>query len=59
MNEIIIIVKGGLVQSVYAQNENVKINVLDYDNMEVETDQEFIQYSETLQEKVKNMVAVY
>jgi hypothetical protein len=59
MNEIIIIVRGGLVQGAYANNKNIKVNVLDYDNLEVETDQELIDEAKELQAKIENMVAVY
>ena len=59
MNEIIIVIRGGLVQAVFAQNNNIKVDVLDYDNLITEDDQEVIKELEALEAKTKTMISVY
>jgi len=58
LNRIIIVVKGGLVQSIHSSTP-IDVDVLDYDNLEQETDEEEIQRLTKLQEEIKTLRVEY
>jgi hypothetical protein len=59
-NRIIVVVRGGLVQAIYASKpHDVNIDVLDYDNMQVEDDPDEIQRMKTLEIETESLTAIY
>ena len=60
-DQIVVIVRGGLVQAVYA-NEEMDIIVLYYDNISASSDEEYVVYEKKIKEvnkMIKNMVMIY
>lgn len=55
-SKILIIVSGGVVQSIYASEEDLKFEILDFDNEELKTKKE---EEELLQIKSEGMNAIY
>lgn len=53
--KVLIIVKGGVVQSIYSSNPEVKFDILDFDNEELENN---IEEENLLAIKNKEMTAV-
>ena len=59
-NRIIVVVRGGLVQAIYASNpHDVDIDVLDYDNMESEDNQDELQRMANLEKETESLTAIY
>jgi hypothetical protein len=59
-NRIIVVVRGGLVQAVYASNpHDVDVDVLDYDNMAAEDDPDEIQRMKSLEIETDSLTAIY
>ncbi|HET6461802.1 MAG TPA: hypothetical protein VFG29_13570 [Syntrophales bacterium] len=57
---IIVVVRGGLVQAIYTSNPyDVNIDVLDYDNMQVEDGPDEIQHMKSLQIETEGLTAIY
>jgi len=60
-DQIVVIVRGGLVQAVYA-NEEMDIIVLDYDNISASSDEECVVYEKKIKEvnkMIEDMVMIY
>ena len=56
MNEkIVIVVSGGVVQSVYSSNKHIEIDLLDFDNEEFENDKTA---DDEFAKRTKNLVQV-
>jgi len=36
--KVLVVVSGGVVQSIFSSDENIKVDILDFDNEEFETD---------------------
>lgn len=59
-NRIIVVVRGGLVQAIYASNpHDVNVDVLDYDNMQAEDDPDEIQRMKNLEIETESLTAIY
>ncbi|MEN6319766.1 MAG: hypothetical protein ABFD82_13540 [Syntrophaceae bacterium] len=59
-NRIIVVVRGGLVQAIYTNNpHDVDIDVLDYDNMEVEDNPDELQRMANLEKETESLTAIY
>jgi hypothetical protein len=59
-NRIIVVDRGGLVQTIYAGDpDTFDIDVLDYDNMAEESDSDELQHMKHMHEKTDNMTAIY
>jgi hypothetical protein len=61
-NKIIIIVKGGMIQSVYVNSKDIDVEVLDHDVTECRDDEALTEYNkqnEEIQAEIQNMYEVY
>ena len=57
---IIVVVRGGLVKAIYTSNpHHVNIDVLDYDNMESEDNQDELQRMANLEKETESLTAIY
>jgi len=54
-NRILIIVRGGVVQSIYSSDENLQFDVLDFDN----EGPEIIDEDKELESRSEGLVAIY
>lgn len=54
--KVLIIVRGGVVQSIYSTDKKLEFDILDYDNEELKNDEK---EEEILESKAKGMSAIY
>ena len=59
ITRIIVVVKGGLVKTIYSDSDSIEVDVLDLDSMEVETDKEALEHLEKLQRDVPQFKPIY
>lgn len=54
-DQVIIEVKGGLVQAIKSSNKDIKVEVLDHDNYAVETDKRQLKYWEDMEKRYNEL----
>ena len=56
---IVAVVRGGVLQGVYADTKEINVSVLDYDNLEETDDLTELAMAESLEKETEKMTAVY